>query len=70
MCKYNDYFCSDEPIGMAYQFECPRERCSFMLRADGDGEAQTLARAHTRVAHSSRITPADLERWVERIETA
>ncbi|WP_169732141.1 hypothetical protein [Halostagnicola larsenii] len=55
---------------MAYQFECPRERCSFLVRADSDGEAKTLARAHARVAHSSRFAPADLNRWIESIETA
>ncbi|GAB7019251.1 hypothetical protein JCM18750_21120 [Halostagnicola bangensis] len=70
MCKYNGYSRSHEPTGMPYQFECPRERCSFMLRADGDGEAETLARAHARVAHSSRIAPADLDRWIKPIETA
>ena len=55
---------------MTYQFVCPREQCSFELRCDADEEAARLARAHVRVAHHGRIAPADLSRWVERLEVA
>ncbi|QLK24420.1 hypothetical protein HYG81_09810 [Natrinema zhouii] len=55
---------------MPYQFRCPRERCCFELRCDADHEAARLARAHARVAHCDRIAPADLDRWLERIEAA
>lgn len=54
---------------MAYCFQCPRDDCSFLLRSDTDREIESLARAHTRVAHRSRIAPADLERRLERVDT-
>lgn len=55
---------------MAYHFECPRAHCSFELRSDAVEEAARLARAHARVSHGSRFAPADIERWLERIEAA
>jgi predicted small metal-binding protein len=55
---------------MPYEFECPREGCSFELRCDADREAVRLARAHARAAHRTRIAPADVERWLERTEAA
>ncbi|WP_226039715.1 hypothetical protein [Natrinema sp. DC36] len=55
---------------MPYQFQCPRDGCCFELRCDADHEAARLARAHARVAHRDRIPPADLDRWLERIEAA
>ncbi|QLG49944.1 hypothetical protein [Natrinema halophilum] len=55
---------------MTYQFRCPRDDCSFELRCDVDHEAARFARAHARVAHRDRIAPADLDRWLERIEAA
>ncbi|MDS0476349.1 hypothetical protein [Natrinema sp. 1APR25-10V2] len=55
---------------MAYQFSCPRNGCSFELRCDSGQEAARLARAHARVSHRDRIAPADLDRWLERIEAA
>ncbi|MFC6719539.1 hypothetical protein ACFQGT_13875 [Natrialbaceae archaeon GCM10025810] len=55
---------------MSYQFECPREDCTFELRCDRDQEAAKLARAHARLSHRGRIPPADLERWLERVEAA
>lgn len=55
---------------MAYRFECPREDCPFAVVADADGEVERLARAHARVAHRSRIAPADLDRRIDRLEVA
>lgn len=55
---------------MTYQFVCPRENCTFELRCDAGEEAARFARAHARVAHRSRIAPADLDRWIERLEAA
>jgi predicted small metal-binding protein len=55
---------------MTYQFSCRRDGCSFELRCDSGQEAARLARAHARVSHRDRTAPADLDRWLERIEAA
>ncbi|WP_290812870.1 hypothetical protein [Halovivax sp.] len=55
---------------MAYQFECPRDDCTFELRCDAGDEARRLARAHARLSHHGRFAPADLERWLRRVEAA
>ncbi|WP_081655636.1 DUF1059 domain-containing protein [Halopiger goleimassiliensis] len=55
---------------MTYQFECERGNCQFLVRSSSSEEVKQLVRAHARTVHGGRIDPVDIERGMERIETA
>ncbi|ARS89219.1 DUF1059 domain-containing protein [Natrarchaeobaculum aegyptiacum] len=53
---------------MPYRYECREGPCQFLVRSSSADEVERLVRAHVRMVHHGRIDPADLERWMERIE--
>ena len=55
---------------MAYRFECERGSCQFLVRSSSSEEVKRLVRAHARTIHGGRIDPADVDRCMERIESA
>ena len=55
---------------MAYQFECQRDDCEFLIRSSADEEVVKLVRAHARVAHRGRFAQVDIERGIEHLEAS
>lgn len=53
---------------MAYQFECSRSECDFLVRSPSDEEVARLVRAHAREFHRGRVAPTDLERGIQRVD--
>lgn len=55
-------------VRMAYQFECSRSECDFLVRSPSDEEVARLVRAHAREFHRGRVAPGDLERGIQRVD--
>ncbi|AXR79518.1 DUF1059 domain-containing protein [Natrarchaeobaculum sulfurireducens] len=55
---------------MSYQFAWRRGNCRFQVCSSSAEAVKRLVRAHVRMTHGGRIDPADLERWMERVELA